>query len=76
MAIKPTKPKFQDKEGSMRLAIFKNKNIKGNYYPLICITAIRFPYKYCRKLYINPSEAEKLQMLLERMPKIEIKKKK
>jgi len=73
MAITPTKPKFQDKEGTMRLAIFRNKNIKGSAYPLICITAVRFPFKYCRKIYINPGEVEKLKLLLERMPKIKKK---
>ena len=75
MPIKPTKPKFEDREGSMRLAIFKNKNANNNTYPLICITAVRFPFKYCKKIYINPNEAKKLQMLLERMPKIEKKSK-
>jgi hypothetical protein len=71
--IKPSKPIFQDKEGTMRVAIFKNKNIKGNLYPLICITAMRFPFKYCKKIFINPSEVEKLKVLLARLPTIERK---
>ncbi len=76
MPIKPSKPKFEDREGSMRVAIFKNKNANGNTYPLICITAVRFPFKYCKKIYINPSECEKLKKLLDRMPKIEKKENK
>lgn len=74
-AIDKTKlPIFQDKEGSMRVAIFKNKNVKGSVYPIICITAFRFPTQYSRKLYINPGEVGKLIKVLERVPEIEIKK--
>lgn len=75
MAKIPTKPVFQDKEGCIRLAVFKNKNSNGQVYPLICINVVKFPFKYCRKIYVVPSEAEKLKTLLERLPEIEIKNK-
>ena len=73
MPIKPTKPKFEDREGSMRLAIFRNKNANGNTYPIICITCVKFPFKFCRKIYISIEESKKLMALLERMPNIEKK---
>ena len=76
MPIKPTKPIFQDKEGSMRVAIFKNKNANGKIYPYICVTAIRFPFKYCSKIHLKAGEIPKLITLLQRMPDIEKKENK
>jgi hypothetical protein len=62
-------PVFQDKEGNIKYAVFKNKNTNNHYYPLICITIGRFPFKYTKKVYMNPSEVEKLRVLINRVPK-------
>jgi hypothetical protein len=63
------KPVFKDKEGNVQFAVFRNTNINRNSYPLICITVCRFPLSYARKIYLNPSELNKLRVLLERVPK-------
>jgi hypothetical protein len=76
MPIKPTKPIFEDSEGRFKLAIFKNKNVNGKVYPLVCVTALKFPFKFSTKIYLNPTEIGKLIKLLERVPKIERKENK
>jgi hypothetical protein len=71
------KPVFKDKEGNIQFAVFRNTNVNKNSYPLICITVCRFPLAYSKKIYMNPSELNKLKLLLERVPKdIKIKDKK
>lgn len=70
------KPVYEDKEGNIHLAIFENKNSKGTVYPLICITVRRFPFKYSQKLWITPSEHDRIKVLADKRPEIEVKKKK
>jgi len=74
-AIKGKKPIFKDGEGSIKVAIFKNKNARGTIYPVICVTAMRFPFKYCQKIYLSQNEVGRMIEVLKRIPKIEIKQK-
>lgn len=72
---KGNKPKYQDKEGNMTIAVFKNKNIKGTEYLMTKITKLSFPFKYNRPFNLSTSEIERLKILLARKPKFVIKKK-
>lgn len=73
---KGNEPKFTDKEGNVQLSAFKNKNVKGVEYIMFVLSIFKFPFKFNQKIMINTSELEKLKILLDRVPKIEIKEKK
>lgn len=68
------KPIWQKKEGSVQVALFKNKNSQGSIYPLISIGITRYPVKFCRKIYVNPNECERIIRLLQKIPEIKQKK--
>jgi hypothetical protein len=71
---KKNRPKYTDKEGNMTLAIFKNKNKKtGKPFILTQITSIKFPFVLTQTLTISEPEIERLKILLERKPVIELK---
>lgn len=67
---------FEDKEGNVRLAIFKNKNNAGTTYTMCCLTLLRFPFKFNQKINFPPSEAERIIAVLKRLPEIKLKGKK
>ena len=69
-------PIFEDKEGNIKLAIFRNKTKKGNRYATICLTLFKFPFKLSQKVYFNIYEKERIISLLQRMPEVETKEKK
>ena len=73
---KGNKPKFEDVEGNIAIAVFKNKNKKGTEYLKSTITIRTFPFKYAQSISISEPEMERLKILLMRKPKFVVKKKK
>lgn len=69
-------PIYEDKEGCVKLAIFKN-NVKNSKkkYPIVALTFIKFPFKFCQKVYITVQDVKRLEALFERMPEIKVKEK-
>ena len=65
---------YRDQERGLIIAVFDNKNIKGTRFGKIIITALQGIYK--DSITLSIPEFERMKMLIDRMPKIEIKKKK
>lgn len=76
VAKKGNKPIYFVNKQSVQVAVFKNKNIKGSVYPLICIGITKYPLKFTRKIYLSSFQLETLKEVLSEMPKIELKEKK
>lgn len=69
-------PIFEDKEGNVRLSIFKNKTKTGKKYPIVAVTIFKFPFKLSKTMYLSVQDVERLNKLFRRMPEIQVKGKK
>jgi hypothetical protein len=67
------KPFYQDEEGNIHIASFKNKNKKGVKYIKSQITMRTFPFDKVQRLFISEPELERLRILLNRKPKFQPK---
>jgi hypothetical protein len=67
----PNFPIYEDKEGNVKIQIFKNVNKKGVKYVIYKLWLYKFPFKFNRNITLNRVELEKLGRLLPRLPVIE-----
>lgn len=79
MYLKPkkiNKPFWQEKEGNLHIASFKNKNSKGKEYIKSTITARTYPFTFNQTLHLSEPELLKLIKLLNKKPQFVPKEKK
>jgi len=70
---KKKKPIWTLKDGNVQLSLFKNKNKKGEKYPIFAVSIFKFPFQYNQKMCFTEQEMEKFERLIKQRPEIKRK---
>jgi len=66
---------WERKIGSVKLALFKNKNVKGVKYIMWSVCIYRFPFKFTKRIALTDTEAQHLTNLLNERPEVKVENK-